>query len=70
VRAALDDCGETRDVKIHDVGGPNMGLVACTEDAVYDRQYLGVSEFIAPMVVAIKELSAKVEALEELVKGQ
>jgi hypothetical protein len=70
VRAALDACGETRDVKIHDIGGPNMGLVACVEGAVYDRQYLGVTEFLGPIVLAIKELSAKVEALEQLVKEQ
>jgi hypothetical protein len=68
VRAALDACGETRDVRIHDIGGPNMGLVACTEDAVYDRQFIGITEFIGPMVVAIKELSAKVDLLENLVK--
>ena len=64
VRASLDAVGETRDVRIHDVGGPNMGLIACTEDAVYDRQYIGITEFIAPMVQAIKELSDKVKALE------
>ena len=68
VRAALDACGETRDVKIHDIGGPNMGLVACVEGAVYDRQYLGVTEFLGPIVLAIKELSAKVDSLENLVK--
>lgn len=65
VRAALDAVGETRDVKIHNIGGPNMGLVACTEDAVYDRQYIGINEFIAPMVQAIKELSARVAELEK-----
>lgn len=65
VRAALDAVGETRDVKIHNVGGPNMGLVACTDDAVYDRQYIGINEFIAPMVQAIKELSARVAELEK-----
>ena len=65
VRAALDAVGETRDVKIHNVGGPNMGSVACTEDAVYDRQYIGINEFIAPMVQAIKELSARVAELEK-----
>jgi phosphoenolpyruvate carboxylase len=43
-----------------------MGLVACTEDAVYDRQYIGITEFIAPMVQAIKELSDKVKALEKV----
>jgi hypothetical protein len=64
VRAALDACGETRDVNIHNVGGPNMGLVACTEDAVYDRQYLGITEFLSPIVKAIQELDAKLEALE------
>jgi hypothetical protein len=64
VRTALDSAGETRDVKIHDIGGPNMGLVACTEDAVYDRQYIGITEFLAPMVQAIKELNEKVKALE------
>jgi len=64
VRAALDAVGETRDVKIHDIGGPDMGLAGCTEDAVYDRQYIGLSEFIAPMVQAIKELNEKVKALE------
>jgi hypothetical protein len=64
VRDALDVVGETRDVRIHDIGGPNMGLIACTEDAVYDRQYIGITEFIAPMVQAIKELSDKVKALE------
>ena len=65
VRAALDAIGETRDVKIHDIGGPNMGLVACTEDAVYDRQYIGITEFIAPLVQAVKELSSRVKQLEE-----
>jgi len=65
VRAALDAIGETRDVKIHDIGGPNMGLVACTEDAVYDRQYIGITEFIAPIVQAVKELSSRVKQLEE-----
>jgi len=64
VRAALDACGETRDVKIHDIGGPNMGLVACTEDAVYDRQFLGISEFMGPVVLAIKELEQRVSQLE------
>jgi hypothetical protein len=64
VRAALDACGETRDVRIHDIGGPNMGLIACTEDAVYDRQYIGITEFISPIVKAIQELNAKLEALE------
>jgi hypothetical protein len=66
VRSALDAVGETRDVRIHDIGGPDMGLVACTEDAVYDRQYIGITEFIAPMVQAIKELSDKVKALEKV----
>jgi hypothetical protein len=64
VREALDACGETRDVKIHDIGGPNMGLVACTENAVYDRQYLGVTEFMGPVVLAIKELEQRVSQLE------
>ena len=64
VRAALDAVGETRDVRIHDIGGPDMGLIACTEDAVYDRQYIGVTEFLAPIVQAIKELNEKVKALE------
>ena len=64
VRAALDACGETRDVKIHDIGGPNMGLVACVEGAVYDRQYLGVTEFLGPIVLAIKELEQRVSQLE------
>ena len=64
VRAALDVCGETRDVRIHDIGGPNMGLVACTEDAVYDRQFIGLSEFIGPIVLAIKELEQRVSQLE------
>lgn len=64
VRAALDACGETRDVKIHDIGGPNMGLVACTEDAVYDRQFLGITEFLAPIVEAIKELNKRIKTLE------
>jgi len=64
VRAALDAVGETRDVKMHDIGGPDMGLAGCREDAVYDRQYIGLSEFIAPMVQAIKELNDKVKALE------
>jgi hypothetical protein len=64
VRAALDACGETRDVRIHDIGGPNMGLIACTEDAVYDRQYIGITEFLSPIVKAIQELDAKLEALE------
>jgi len=68
VRAALDACGETRDVRIHDIGGPNMGLVACTEDAVYDRQFIGLTEFISPIVLAIQELSAQVESLQQLVK--
>jgi hypothetical protein len=64
VRAALDACGETRNVKIHDIGGPNMGLVACTENAVYDRQYLGVTEFMGPVVLAIKELEQRLSLLE------
>lgn len=64
VRAALDACGETRNVKIHDIGGPNMGLVACTEHAVYDRQYLGVTEFMGPVVLAIKELEERLSLLE------
>ena len=64
VRAALDACGETRDVRIHDIGGPNLGLIACTEDAVYDRQYIGITEFLSPVVKAIQELNAKLEALE------
>jgi hypothetical protein len=41
-----------------------MGLIACTEDAVYDRQYIGITEFISPIVKAIQELNAKLEALE------
>ena len=64
VRAALDACGETRNVKIHDIGGPNMGLVACVEGAVYDRQFIGVIEFMAPVVEAIKELNERVKTLE------
>lgn len=64
VREALDACGETRDVKIHDIGGPNMGLVACVEGAVYDRQYLGVTEFLGPIVLAIKELEQRILQLE------
>ena len=64
VRAALDDCGEVRDVKIHNIGGPNMGLVACTEDAIYDRQYIGITEFISPIIKAIQELNEKLETLE------
>jgi len=64
VRAALDVCGETRDVKIHDIGGPNMGLVACVEGAVYDRQFIGISEFMAPVVEAIKELNVRLKTLE------
>lgn len=65
VRAALDAVGETRDVKIHNIGGPNMGLIACTEDAVYDRQYIGINEFIAPLVQAVKELNSRVKQLEQ-----
>lgn len=70
VRQALDDCGETREVRIHNIGGPNMGLVACTEDAVYDRQYIGITEFISPIVQAIKELSTRVKSLENANKNE
>lgn len=66
VRAALDVCGETRDIKMHDIGGPNMGLVACVEGAVYDRQFIGITEFIAPLVEAIKELNVRLTALESV----
>jgi hypothetical protein len=41
-----------------------MGLIACTETAVYDRQYIGVTEFHAPIVQALKEISARVKTLE------
>ena len=64
VRQALDVVEETRNVKIHNIGGPNMGLVACTEDAVYDRQYIGITEFIAPIVQSLKEISARIKKLE------
>jgi hypothetical protein len=64
VREALDIVGETRDVRIHNIGGPNMGLIACTEDAVYDRQYIGITEFIAPIVQSLKEISARIKVLE------
>jgi hypothetical protein len=64
VREALDLVEETRDVKIHNVGGPNMGLIACTDTAVYDRQYIGVTEFYAPIVQSLKEISARVKTLE------
>ena len=70
VRAALDAIGETRDVQIHDIGGPNMGLIACTEDAVYDRQFIGITEFIAPLVQAVKELNSRVKQLEQGVVHQ
>lgn len=66
VRAALDVCGETRDIKMHDIGGPNMGLVACVDGAVYDRQFIGITEFIAPLVEAIKELNVRLTALESV----
>ncbi len=65
VRAALDAIGESRDVQIHNIGGPNMDWVACTEDAVYDRQFIGITEFIAPLVQAVKELSSRVKQLEQ-----
>jgi hypothetical protein len=41
-----------------------MGLIACTEDAVYDRQYIGITEFIAPIVQSLKEISARIKVLE------
>ena len=54
---ALTNAGETRDVAIVDIGGP---------DAITggDRQYLNHSALIAPMVKAIQELDARLQQLE------
>lgn len=65
VRAALDLVGETRDVRIHDIGGPDMGLIACTENAVYDRQYIGITEFISPIVKSLQEINNRIKVLQE-----
>ena len=54
---ALELAGETRDVAVVDVGGPNATMGG-------DRQYLNHSALIAPMVKAIQELDQRLQQLE------
>lgn len=54
---ALELSGETRDVAVVDVGGPDTTTGG-------DRQYLNHSALIAPMVKAIQELDARLQQLE------
>lgn len=54
---ALTNAGETRDVAVVDVGGPDTTTGG-------DRQYLNHSALIAPMVKAIQELDARLQQLE------
>jgi hypothetical protein len=54
---ALELSGETRDVAVVDVGGPDSSMGG-------DRQYLNHSALIAPMVKAIQELDARLQQLE------
>jgi hypothetical protein len=54
---ALELSGETRDVAVVDVGGPDTTTGE-------DRQYLNHSALIAPIVKAIQELDARLQQLE------
>jgi hypothetical protein len=54
---ALTNAGETRDVAVVDVGGPDLSMGS-------DRQYLNHSALIAPMVKAIQELDLRLQQLE------
>ena len=54
---ALTNAGETRDVAVVDVGGPDSAMGS-------DRQYLNHSALIAPMVKAIQELDQRLQQLE------
>lgn len=54
---ALTNAGETRDVAVVDVGGPDSAMNS-------DRQYLNHSALIAPMVKAIQELDQRLQQLE------
>jgi hypothetical protein len=57
VLEALELSGETRDVAVVDVGGPDTTTGG-------DRQYLNHSALIAPMVKAIQELDLRLQQLE------
>lgn len=57
VLEALELSGETRDVAVVDIGGPDSSMGG-------DRQYLNHSALIAPMVKAIQELDARLQQLE------
>ena len=54
---ALTNAGETRDVAVVDIGGPDATMGG-------DRQYLNHSALIAPMVKAIQELDQRLQQLE------
>jgi hypothetical protein len=56
---ALTNAGETRDVALVDIGGPDSASAMNS-----DRQYLNHSGLIAPMVKAIQELDARLQQLE------
>lgn len=57
VLEALELSGETRDVAVVDVGGPDSSMGG-------DRQYLNHSALIAPMIKAIQELDTRLQQLE------
>ena len=54
---ALTNAGETRDIAMVDIGGPDSAMNS-------DRQYLNHSALIAPMVKAIQELDQRLQQLE------
>ena len=54
---ALANVGETRDIAMVDIGGPDSAMNS-------DRQYLNHSALIAPMVKAIQELDQRLQQLE------
>jgi hypothetical protein len=56
---ALTNAGETRDVAIVDIGGPDSASAMGS-----DRQYLNHSGLIAPIVKAIQELDLRLQQLE------
>jgi hypothetical protein len=57
VLEALELSGETRNVAVVDIGGPDTNTGG-------DRQYLNHSALMAPMVKAIQELDARLQQLE------
>jgi hypothetical protein len=56
---ALDAIGETREVKMVNIGGPPV-----LEENKNDRQYLNATEMLAPIIKALQELDQRLSLLE------